>query len=164
MARVEPLARSTYDTLYHQGFHRMGEDGKARLQWLSAESDRAEAKASYDQLMAAGNYAAANAIAYRLGEDGWIEHVLTCPDVPGREALLRIAADRRPSGEIHARIQARLDGTVNERYRRQNADLQAWASAADREARGQQAINQQRSANYAEALRLARQGYEVSPR
>lgn len=161
MSRKEPLARSTYDTLYHLGYHRMGEDGKEYLKWLSGEVDRAGAKAEYDGLMAAGNFSAANAIAYRLGEDGWIEHLLTSPEVSGREDLLRIAAQRRPTGDIHTRIEAKLDEAIASRLRIQRSELDSWARSADAERRGEQAANAQRSANFAEALRLARQGYEV---
>lgn len=161
LAARTPPARATFDVLYFHGFHRLSVEGQKQLRWLYDRLGNIEAKARYQALMAAGRYVEADQIAYQMGEDEWIQHLLTSPSVGAHVALLEIAMQRRPSGPIHEQLKEKLAGLreqANDEFRRR-----ALAEERQGELRraGEAAAQDARTRRFAEVLRLAAKGIEV---
>ena len=161
LAARTPPARATFDVLYFQGFHRMSAAGQQQLRWLYDRLGNIEAKSRYQALMAAGRYVEADQIAYQMGEDEWIQHLLTSPSVGAHVALLEIAMQRRPSGPIHEQLKEKLAGLREQTY----AAFRRQALAEERQAElrraGDAAVQDARSRRFAEVMRLVVKGVEV---
>ena len=146
------LPRPTYDLLMQTSY---GFDTatKAELRRLLEVLEQYEAGERYRAHLAAGRFQDAHDMAYKLGFEGWVEHLLG--PAKGRlpehelEALLRIARDRAATPEMQARLAAAhhsqwLDMVAAqrkeqfERFRRQDEEYrraEAARAIAEREAR-----------------------------
>lgn len=146
------LPRPTYDRLMQTSY---GFDAatKAELRRLLETLEQFEAGERYRAHLAAGRFQDAHDMAYKLGFEGWVEHLLG--PAKGRlpehelEALLRIARDRAATPEQRARLQAAhhsqwLDMVAAqrkeqfERFRRQDEEYrraEAGRALAERAAR-----------------------------
>ena len=62
-------------------------------------------------------------LAYGLGEDGWIEHLLNAPSVGMHADLLKVDMERRPSGALHDALEAKRADVPREELATHNARL-----------------------------------------
>ncbi|MBL8751801.1 MAG: hypothetical protein JNK15_00765 [Planctomycetes bacterium] len=101
------IARAHYDALYRHSYG-FPKEGKDALAWHYDRLERVAAEARYRAHLAAGRFTDAHGMAYQLGFEGWVEHLLT--QAKGKiadgelEALLRIAVDRAPTPALQEKL------------------------------------------------------------
>ncbi|MCB9896649.1 MAG: hypothetical protein H6825_01470 [Planctomycetes bacterium] len=126
-------SRDTWEQIRMQGTYALSDAGRTRLADIGDAIEMHETLVRYQAAVAAGDMHAADNLAARLGEDKWIEHLLTTPSGPGRADLLKIALQRRPSGPVHDQLLAKRDEVLTEdsRIRAQASAEQSRAFDAD---------------------------------
>ncbi|MBZ0152050.1 MAG: hypothetical protein K8J09_11025 [Planctomycetes bacterium] len=154
LAVRQGIPRPTYDLL-QQTSHGFSAATQAELRRNLALLEQFEAGERYRAHLAAGRFQDAHDIAYQLGFEGWVEHLLgpakgRLPDSE-LEALLHIARDRAAEPELRARLEAAHHSQwlamvaaqrreQFERFRQQEAEdrrAEAGRAMAEREARAQ---------------------------